>query len=312
MIISVSMSPSVDKIIHLLELKPGQLNRVDSVVTSAGGKGINVANVLSSFTKDVVLTGFVGEQNNAIIDFTIDKLQEQGITVDFVKIPGSNRTNLKLIENGGRLTEINESGFSVSKEDLNQLNTKLLSYAKEGNIFILTGSTPKGVSSKYYAELTTLLKEQGASVFVDTGGDLLKNAVESLPKMIKPNQEELLELFNQKSVSEKLLIGMAKELCNKGIETVVVSRGSLGSLFVTNDSVYRCEAMTLDVRSAVGAGDAITAVFAYAYSNNISLEDTIKLCVAAASHTVTLDSSFLTDKEKVLELVDKVVINKLE
>lgn len=306
MIISVSMNPSVDKIIRLADLRPGYMNRVISSNVSAGGKGINVANVLAVFTEDVVLTGFVGDTNSEVIGDSVKKLEERGVTVEFVKISGRNRTNVKVLENSGRLTEINEPGFSVTDEEVDKLKAILMKYAQKENTFILTGSLPNGVDNHFYGEITKELKEKGATVYVDASGEALKNAVDAKPDMIKPNQEEILALFSEKSVSEKLLINMARELCDKGIETVIVSRGSLGSLFVTKDTVVKCDAIKAELRSAVGAGDSMVATFAYGKNKGLEYLDCIKLCVAAATYTVTLDSSYLTDKTKVEELTKEV------
>jgi len=312
MIISVSMNPSVDKILNIPEFKAGFLNRIQSTSVTAGGKGINVANVLAAFTKDVVLTGFVGDSNNEIIDECTSNLADLGICVDFVKIHGRTRTNIKIIEDSSRLTEINEPGFQVTPEDINLLNGKLLSYAKPGNIFILTGSLPNGLDSNYYGELIKTLKEKGAKVFVDTDGEPLKKAIPFAPNMIKPNQDEILALFSEKNVSEKSLINMGKKLCSDGIETVIISRGSLGSLFITQGKVLKCDALPMEIRSSVGAGDSMIAAYAYAESMEIPFEEGIKLSVAAASHTVTLGTPYLTDKTEVEKLIEKVVLKTLE
>ena len=311
MIISVSMNPSIDKIIYLSKLNKKITNRVESSSETAGGKGINVANVLSVFTKDLVLTGFCGNSNSEIIDACSETLKSKGVIVDYVKVDGRNRTNMKIIESDGSLTEINESGFPVTIANVCELREKLYKYAKPGNIFILMGSLPKGVDKHIYADITKDLKAHGATVFVDTSGEALKYAIEERPDMIKPNQEELLELFDERNVSEKTLIKMATELCEKGIGTVIVSRGSLGSLFVRKDKVLRCDSIPVKVRSSVGAGDAMTACFAYATSIDLEFEECAELCVAAASHTVTLDESSLSDRDEVEKLVDSVKMTVL-
>lgn len=311
MIIAVSMNPSVDKIINLSELKVGHLNRVVSKSETAGGKGINVANDISAFTNDVLLTGFVGDGNNEVINNCVFELTQKGVKVDFVEIHGNNRTNIKVIEDSGRLTEVNEMGFCVTDKDIKKLEEKLMEYADNGNIFLLTGSVPKGAPDDLYASLTKRIQEKGSTVYVDADGIQLKNAIESAPKMIKPNDDELLDLFGDKSISEKTLINRAKELVDKGIEVVVVSRGALGSLFVNKDSVIRCEAMPIDVVSTVGAGDAMVAVYAYASLMGYDYEDCIRLSIAAATHTVTRTTPFFTNKDEIEKLTHSVKISNI-
>lgn len=311
MIIAVSMNPSVDRIVNLSELRIGNLNRVKSSSVSAGGKGINIANNISTFTNDICLTGFIGNKNCEVLKSCIDNLTGRGIEVDFVEIDGSNRTNIKLIEEGGRLTEVNESGFFVTDKDIETLKNKLFERAVPGNIFVLTGSVPQGADKSIYAELTKELKAKGATVYVDSDGESLKKAVECAPNVIKPNEYELLDLFSERNVSEKLLIKLARELVNKGIDTVIVSRGSAGSLFINKNSVIKCGALPVEVKSTVGAGDAMLSAFVYASASNQDYEECIRLSVAAASIAVTNDRSYITDSKAIYDMARNIELIRL-
>lgn len=300
------MNPSVDKIINLKELRVGILNRVESSTVTAGGKGINVANDISAFTNDVALTGFVGDENNEVINDCVFDLSQKGIVTDFVTICGSNRTNIKIIEESGRLTEVNELGFSVKKEDVDILKEKLLKYATPENSFILNGSLPQGVGPDLYSEITKMLKDKGAKVYVDTHGESLKLAIDAKPDLIKPNEAELLELFSEKSVSERSLMKMAKEIISKGVDLVIVSRGEQGAIFVTDDKVVKCEALPVELRSTVGAGDAMVAAYAYASEMGFAFEDCVRYAMAAATYAVTLDTPYFTDSEEVERMARNV------
>ena len=65
MIYSVTLNPSLDYFIGLNEFELGETNRTDSERIVAGGKGVNVSEVLRNMgfrTRDVVATaGFVGD-----------------------------------------------------------------------------------------------------------------------------------------------------------------------------------------------------------------------------------------------------------
>lgn len=312
MIIAVSMNPSVDKTLYVKDFRVGYLNRIESVTYAPGGKGINVANDLASFTGEVLISGFIGTSNELILYKCIDDLKDRGVKADFVSIDDRNRTNVKIIEDSGRLTEINEPGFCVPEDKVKELFEKLMSYAGEDNVFLLTGSVPKGVSKDFYRLLTLKLKELGSKVYVDADGELFKNAIESVPTAIKPNESELLEYFGDTSVSEKHLINRAKELVDKGIETVIVSRGQKGSLFVKKDSVYRCNAPVIKgIRSAVGAGDAMFATYAYCDTSGIDYMQNIRLTVASAAATVSLDTPYFTESDVLDKYVDAVTIEEL-
>lgn len=312
MIISLTMNPAVDKTIYLDELRMGSLNRSLSQNATAGGKGINVANDLVSFGTETVIAGFVADKNLDIIKNCIDELESKGVVPEFVKINGRNRTNVKIIENNGRLTEINEQGFEVTPENINELIEKLLKYACPENSFILTGSVPRGVSKAIYRQLADVLKKNGANVYVDADGELLKYAVESAPRAIKPNELELLEYFGDKSFSEKTLISRAKELVDKGIETVIVSRGSRGSLFIQKNSVVKCEALDISVKSSVGAGDAMIAAFAFRMEKGYPYDECVKYSVASSAYAAMLETPYFTNSEEIQNLVKRVNMIVLE
>lgn len=313
MIIAVSMNPSVDKTLNIKEFKPGFLNRIDSVNLAAGGKGINVANdiaALASTSNDkceVVVSGFMGTLNSDILNKCIDELKSKGVKTDFVEIEDRNRTNIKIIEESGRLTEVNEHGFFVPTEKQNELIEKLMGYSGNDSIFLLMGSVPTGVNKDIYQILTKKLSEAGSKVFVDADGELLKNAVESLPYMIKPNEQELLELFGDKSVSEKQLVLRAKELVAKGIKNVIVSRGKKGALFVNSESVIKCDALNVVHKSSVGAGDAMLAAYAFGELTGLEYLDNIKLSLGASAYAVTKEAPYFDDVGDLNDYITSVV-----
>lgn len=312
MFISVTMNPAVDKTIRLDELKPGFLNRMTSQTVTAGGKGINVANDICAMGGEVVLTGIMGNTNTDVLDECLNDLEGKGVKVDFYRVNGRNRTNIKIIEASGRLTEINEPGIAVSSMDVNNFTNKLLSYAGEGNTFLLTGSAPVGVDSDYYGFLTRVLKEKGSTVIVDADGPLLKNALDSKPTIIKPNEFELLNYFGEKNMSEKTLIARAKELNDKGIDLVIVSRGAKGSIFVNSDSIIKCNAIPVEYASSVGGGDAMIAAAAYSNGIDDDYEALIRNAVAASAHTVSLKTPYFTDADPIDELKGLVILTEME
>ena len=55
-----------------------------------------------------------------------------------------------MIEESGIVTELNESGASVSKTDMEELLLKLDYYLNEDALLILSGSIPSGVSKDIY------------------------------------------------------------------------------------------------------------------------------------------------------------------
>lgn len=60
MILTITMNPSVDVSYPLSSLKINDVNRVESVSKTAGGKGLNVTRVISQMGEEVMATGIIG------------------------------------------------------------------------------------------------------------------------------------------------------------------------------------------------------------------------------------------------------------
>ncbi len=306
MIITVTMNPAIDKTVELEQLERGSLNRLKNVITDAGGKGINVSKTIKALGGETIATGFSGGAGGNLIEKV---LKEQGIKADFVEIKNEVRTNLKVLEARGFVTELNEPGPVVSPEELEQLTQKLTGYAGEDVIFILAGSIPGGISKTVYGELIGKLKEKGARVFLDADGELFIHSLEAGPDYIKPNRAELEEYYEMDyRADEKELVKMGKKLLEKGIRMAAVSLGQMGALFITKDRVVKCPGLKVEAHSTVGAGDAMVAALAYGLDKGLTLEECAKLGLAASAGAVTTKGTKPPSRELVDELINKVEI----
>ena len=122
MIVTVTMNPAVDRTVSIESLHRGGLNRIQKAESDAGGKGINVSKTLKVLGADSTATGFLAGTAGKKIE---EQLKIQGIQTDFLWIEGETRTNTKVQEIGGCVTEFNEPGPEVSEEDRNKLLEKL-------------------------------------------------------------------------------------------------------------------------------------------------------------------------------------------
>ncbi len=309
MIITVTMNPAVDKTVDLEKMIHGGLNRVKNVILDAGGKGINVSKTIQELGGETVATGFVGGSGGLLIT---KMLQEMGIRSDFVEIRNEIRTNLKVVEADGNVTEFNEAGPLVSEEELEELTQKLLSYANEETLFVLAGSIPGGIGKTVYQTLTRKLKERGARVFVDADGELFVHSLEAGPDIVKPNRHELEEYFHKDyRVDETELIGMGQNLLEKGIGMVAISLGQMGALFITRDEVLRCPGLKVEAHSTVGAGDAMVAALSYGINRGLSVSDCARLGIATSAGAVTTKGTKPPKRELVEELKKQVTVRSL-
>ena len=126
MIVTVTMNPAIDKTVDIDRLEHGGLNRIKSVEMDAGGKGINVSKTIKAIGGESIATGFLGGRSGKIIQ---EVLREQGILTDFVWLEADTRTNTKVVESTGEVTELTEPGAAATKAQTEELIQKLEAYA---------------------------------------------------------------------------------------------------------------------------------------------------------------------------------------
>lgn len=309
MIITVTMNPAMDKTVEIDRLLSGGLNRIKKVEYDAGGKGINVSKTIKALGGESIATGFLGGNTGKNIERVLD---EKGICHDFVWVAGETRTNTKIVEENGSVTELNEPGPVIDDKQMDRLVRKILRYAKEGTLFVLSGSVPTGVDPMIYGRLISHVHEKGAEVLLDADGELLKNGLSQNPDMIKPNQAELekyAELCPESS--EKTLLNAARSMKDEGVKAVAVSMGEDGALFLLDRYEARCPALPVKPSSTVGAGDAMVASLAFSWEQKLSGEETVRLCMAASAGAVTTAGTKPPTRELVNELKKQVIIRKI-
>ena len=310
MIVTVTMNPAIDKTVEIGEFQYGGLNRIQKVEYDAGGKGINVSKTIRELGGVSVATGFLGGNTGRTIDNVLKELEIQS---DFIWVEGETRTNTKVFDEHGVLTELNEPGVKISQKHIDQLLKKLENYAGDKTLFVLSGSVPVGVEKSIYAKIIELVHKKGSKVLLDADGELFRLALEAKPDMIKPNNVELEEYAQlQFYASETELLQIAKTILKKGIAKIAISMGNSGALFVTKDRNVKCPAVSVSAHSTVGAGDAMVAAIAYAWEQNMKDDEMIRLCMAVSAGAVTTVGTKPPTRALVDVLMEDVVLEQLE
>ena len=224
-ILTLTLNPALDLTVQLPMLVPGQVNRSDEMHTHAAGKGVNVAQVLADLGHQLTVSGFLGEDNLQAFETLFAK---RGFTDAFIRVPGETRSNIKLAENDGRITDINGPGPRVSEAAQQALLDRLDQIAPGHDAVVVAGSLPRGVSAQWLRELILRLKKRGLNVALDTSGEALRAGLSAGPWLIKPNTEELAEALDCEVVSVGAQAEAASRLHAHGIEHVVISHGADG------------------------------------------------------------------------------------
>lgn len=265
MIYTVTFNPALDYVVHMSQdLAIGMTNRSDAEEIYFGGKGINVSNVLRELDLPTTALGFIAGFTGKALD---EGVAASGITTDFIKLPeGNTRINVKI--KAADETEINGQGPKIPDECQKALFEKL-DMLKEGDTLVLAGSIPSSLPSDVYERILERLDGKGIRFVVDAIKDLLLNVLKYHPFLIKPNKQELGEMFGVEITSDDDTVLYAKKLQEKGARNVLISMAGDGSLLVTEDGqILRQGVCKGTVKNSVGAGDSMVAGFIAGYEKS--------------------------------------------
>ena len=141
----------------------------------------------------------------------------------------------------------------------------------------------------------------GIKFIADTTGKNLKEVIKYKPFLVKPNRKEIEEYFGKKVESREEIINMALELQKEGAESVIVSDGAKGAVFVGKEGkIYYAEAPEGKVINTVGSGDSMISGYIYGMINCKNEKEAFKFSVSAGSATAF--SKSIGEKEKVYEI----------
>lgn len=298
MIYTMTMNPAIDYVVDLPEFKTGEVNRVLEEHIFYGGKGINVSVILRELGFESCCLGFVAGFTGSEMERGLK--EELGLSSKMIHVDeGMTRINVKI--HSQEESELNGMGPRVKQKDVDQLFNQLDSIY-DGDVFILSGSVPHGMSKDIYCDILKRLSQKSVKVVVDATGDLLMNTLAYHPFLIKPNNHELADLFHTKLETIDDIEYYARQLQKMGAQNVLISMAKDGSLLIDENGVcHRLGVYQGIVKNSVGAGDSMVAGFVAGYLLGYDYQDTLKL--ATASGGATAFSSGLASRQKIEELL---------
>lgn len=299
MIYTVTLNPSIDYVVRLKGLTPGITNRTESEEYYFGGKGINVSCVLAELDIDSTALGFTAGFTGEAIE---NGIRNYRITTDFIRLKeGISRINVKI--KAGEETEINGQGPHISDEELNRLFEKL-DHIQSGDTLILAGSIPNTLPDDVYERMLERLKDKDIRIVVDATKKLLVNSLKYKPFLIKPNRQEISEIFDVEVETEEDTEKYAKKLLEMGAQNVLISLGGEGAMLIDEfGKKHKMGVLKEKVINTVGSGDSMVAGFVAGYEKEKSYPYALKLGSACGNATAFLPG--LATKEKINEVLQK-------
>ena len=303
-VVTITLNPAIDRTVTISNFTAGAVNRVESVRSHPGGKGVNVASALADHGHGVAVTGFLGRSNAGAFE---ELFSQKKIADHFVRIAGQTRIGIKITDPvRAETTDINFLGPAPTSEELSMLRWQIATL--EAEWFVVAGSLPPGVDPKIYREIIASLRQTGRKVLLDTSGEAFSLALEAGPTVVKPNIHEFEAFIGYPLSNEQEVVAAARTLIDRGIELVVISMGKEGACFITATESVVARPPEIEVKSTVGAGDAMVAGILSGQLEKISLGECARLATAFSIDSLSRLESGLGSRSAIESAMQKVTL----
>jgi len=306
-VVTVTMNPAFDLTCFVRILRLGEVDRLRAQRVDCGGKGINVACFLAGYGVPVTATGFVGEANSEPFH---QLFRDNGVEDRCIAVPGSTRTNVKLVEEEVvRVTDLNAAGFGVQPDDEARLVEQVREAAQSCQWVVIGGSLPQGCRTELVPRLVEATRAAGAKSMLDTSGRPLAAGLEANPDAVKPNRKELHDML-QHPIDD--VVEAAVALQQRGIGTVILSMDAEGAVFTDGNEIIRAVGSARSVQSTVGAGDALVAGYILGSLRGLPLTERARLGTGFALGALETVGPRLPPPETIEMLAASVTVRRVE
>jgi 6-phosphofructokinase 2 len=196
---------------------------------------------------------------------------------------------------------------SFSESEMENIERLINEQVTDNDIFVISGSLPKGLPNEYYSKIIKNLTAKGVKVIVDTSGPVFSEVLKNELFLIKPNQKELARLAGKDSLTKEEREAFAMQLVTSNVSKyVVVSLGKEGAFMAHKNGIEYVAALEILVKSTIGAGDSMVAGLIYAIVKNESPKNMLRWGVACGVAATLSEDSDLAHKVAINEILKLV------
>ena len=309
MIVTVTLNPAIDQTLVLPKFVAGDTIRVRASRFDPGGKGINVSRVIRELGGESLAMGFAPGGLGRYIEQT---LESHGISTDFVHTRGETRTNITILDESRHThTILSDPGPPTDIRYVDDLRDRLRRRLRPGDWLVLAGSIPPPLDASVYTAILREAAEGGVHTVLDADGEALAAGADACPDMVKGNRRELERLLGRHLDDEASTLQAAMQVHDRGIHSVVVTRGREGAVASTDEMLFRGVAPRVRAVSAVGSGDAFLAGVVLTLSRGGRMEEALRLGIAAGTASVLNPGTELCHRREVDILAPRVKVQPI-
>lgn len=256
MIYTLTPNPAIDMNVLADSVRPNRVSRTRDAVYTPNGKGLNVSFTLQHYGVEAPILGFFGGFSGRYI---VDGARAKGCEVHPVEVDGITRINMFVTCDEGEYKFPNAGCPVPRPQQLQMLD--LVSTLPDLDCLVVSGSLSPQIEPTFYDELTERVHARGAEIVLDMSHKHLADLVELHPLLIKPNDEEVAEIFGVDVASQRDILHALHVICERGCKNVLLTLGGEGAYFTNGEGVWHANAAKVKMYSSACAGDATLASF---------------------------------------------------
>ncbi|OGO64942.1 MAG: hypothetical protein A2029_00980, partial [Chloroflexi bacterium RBG_19FT_COMBO_47_9] len=262
---------------------------------SFGGAARNVAENLLHLGTPVTLLTVLGDDEAG--DNLIQAISEAGANVEAVlRSPHyPTGTYLALVNTDGKLEYALDDMRILAELSPQYIQAHEDLFAQSSLLFI-----DANLSKETLRAIMSIARKVKLPVCADPTSESL--AIRLSPylrrlRLVVPNRGEASILCDRKSgiTNQREAIDAAKCLVSQGVEIAIVTMGESGVCYATSETSGYVPPVRTNIIDPTGAGDALTAAVLFGLLNQMPIDDTVKLGVAAESLTLTYRGAVVPD-----------------
>ncbi len=253
----------------------------DSYNNYHGGKGANQAVISARMGSKTTMVGSVG--SDTFGKSFINLLKKETIDTSLIKISEKNPTGVSLIiveKNGqNRICMTPGANMDYEVSDLLKIEDKIA----DSNVIVSQFEIKEEVTNK----LIELAAKYHKTLIINPApARKIKDEDYKNITIITPNEKEIEILSGRKLISIKDYEKASEELIEKGVKHVIVTLGSLGSLYSKKGYHKFIPSFKVKPLDTVGAGDSFTGSLASFIDQGYEIEEALVYSTAVGALSV--------------------------
>lgn len=303
-IITMTLNPAWDVHISAEALVVGKDNPATLLRSDAGGKGINVSRALDvAGVENLCFLVLAAEDGESFLA----PLRKMGVNFKYESVEGRVRVNYNVHTKDGE-TVIATQGPTIDSALLSKIEAEICAPLAEGDVLCFNGRLSPTTDKSSVIDMLIRLGQRGVRVILDSKSITLADIIAIKPFMVKPNKDELEDLFGVRITSDEELLRAMRVLSDGGVEQVLVSLGAKGAALLCDEGFFLAETPKIDVISAIGAGDSMIAGYICAINCGLPAEERLRRSVAFGSAACLSEGTMPPESSKIDELYELITV----